>query len=626
MIDRKRRRILVIGADGADPGLLQHLIEAGQLPNLARLRARGVCAPLLTAFPPVSPVAWTSFLTGVGPARHGVRDFVTKAPGAYRPTLGMFTVTAGDRGLPAYHSRRQVPALGQITTAAGRQSFTLRVPGDFPPHPVDGRVLAGLGMPDLVGSFGTSALYTAEPEAERFDRVKARPQIKPLRLMADGWREGDLDGPAGTSSLLTCRIEGDRLHVAASADDPTILATLVPGQWSDWLSATFFLAGNAQVEGIYRLKLVRLAGRSVDLYRTPIQCAPHAPLYPLTAPPELAHRLADALGPFATLGLPADQAGLQQGLISLETFLESADGAWEEQAAIVRHLLVNEEWDLFIAHYFPIDSAQHMFWRAMDPAHPAHDPGEAARFGDQIARAYRWVDRQVGELLALAGDGVTAIVVSDHGGAAIRRWFYLNAWLEAEGYLQATPGKKGRLRMDWARTRACGFGTGGIFLNVRGRDPQGLVPPGDAYQALRDELAARLLGLADPETGQPVVKAVLRPEEVYPGVNPGHVPDLSLALAPGYALGRGESLGQVRAGPVLETNRTWWSGGHEGPYLPEDIPGVLLMAGPGIPSGAHLDAPRIVDVAPTILHLLGLDVPAHMEGRPLIRSSSSSQL
>jgi predicted AlkP superfamily phosphohydrolase/phosphomutase len=608
-------KVLVIGADGADPAILQQLMETGQLPNLARLRARGVYAPLMTTFPPVSPVAWTSFLTGVDPARHGVRDFVTKAPGTYRPTLGMFTVVAGDHGLPVYHSRRHVPTLGQVLTTAGRRSFTLRVPGDFPPHPVNGGVLAGLGMPDIVGSFGTSALYTTA-------QGKDKGRVKSLRPAADGWLHGSLDGPAHTSSLLTCRIQGNQLCIATPPDDPVPIAILSPGQWSDWLSTIFTLSDGTRIEGIagiYRLKLVRLSGKQVDLYRTPIQCAPHAPLYPLTAPPDLAPYLADALGPFATLGLPADQSGLQQNLISPETFLEGADLAWDEQAAIVRHLIVNKEWDLFIAHYFSIDNAQHMFWRAMDPAHPAHDPAEAACFGDEIARAYRWVDRQVGELLSLVDDDVTVIVASDHGGTPIYRWFYLNSWLRKEGYLHVTPARKGQVYVDWARTRACGFGTGSIFMNVRDRDPQGLVAPGDEYKALRDELSTRLLGLSDPETGKSVVKAVLRAQDIAcPDARSGNMPDLLLALASGYGLGRGEALGRISSKPILETNHTWWSGGHEGPYLPEDIPGVLLMAGPSITPDSQLDTPCIIDIAPTILHLLGVDVPPHIEGRILL--------
>jgi predicted AlkP superfamily phosphohydrolase/phosphomutase len=563
-------------------------------------------------------VAWTSFLTGVGPDGHGVRDFVTKAPSAYRPTLGMFTVAAGDHGLPAYHSRRLVPTLGQMLTVAGRRSFTLRVPGDFPPDPVNGGVLAGLGMPDIVGSFGTSALYTTEPEAPRFAKVKAGSLIKSLRPASDGWFHGSLNGPAGATNSLSCRVEGNKLRVVASRDDLTALVTLAFGQWSDWLSTTFTLSDGTRVAGIYRLKLVRLTGDAVDLYRTPIQCAPHAPLFPLTAPSDLALRLADALGPFATLGLPADQTGLQQNLISPETFLESSDHAWDEQAAIVRHLLVREKWDLFIAHFFAIDNAQHMFWQATDPTHPAHDPAEAARFGDEIARAYRWVDRQVGELWSLVGDDVTIIVASDHGGVPIYRWFYLNAWLRAQGYLHTTEDSKGKVRVDWAHTRACGFGTGGIFCNVRDRDPQGLVAPGDEYEALRGELATRLLAVADPETGQPVVKAVLRGEEVYPGAQHGIVPDLLIALDPGYALGRGEALGRISDKPVVEINHTRWSGGHEGPYLPQDIPGVLLMAGPGISPEGQLDAPHITDIAPTILRLLGVDVPPHVEGQALL--------
>ena len=592
MVKNKPHRVLVIGADGADPAITEQLMAAGQLPNLTRLRARGLFSPLITTFPPVSPVAWTSFLTGVGPVRHGLRDFVSKAPGAYRPTLGMFSVTAGEHGLPEYHSRRQSPTLGQILTAAGRRSFTLRVPGDFPPSMVNGGVLAGLGMPDIAGSFGTSAFYTTEQS-----RVKG--QIKLLRREANGGLRGELEGPVHTTAPLYL--------------PPVSQGGLEVGQWTGWLPATFSLPDGASVEGIYRLKLLRRDGETVELYRTSIQCAPHAPLYPLTSPPDLAPRLAGALGPFATLGQPADQSGLQNGLISAETFLESAYQAWDEQAILTRHLLAGEEWDLFIAHYFAIDVAQHAFWRAMDSAHPAHDPDQAARFGHEIARAYRWVDQQVGDLVQLAGDAVTVIVLSDHGGTPINRWFYLNSWLREHGYLYEHKG-----RVDWSRTRACGFGTGGIFLNLRDREARGIVAPGDEYNALRDELAARLLSFTDQESGGRVVKAVLRGQEVYPGARPGEVPDLLLALHPGFGLGRGEALGRVQDKPAVECNRSWWSGGHEGPYLPQDIPGILLMAGPGLLPGSQFDNPRIIDIAPAILHLLGVDVPPQMKGRPLI--------
>ena len=640
-------RLLVIGADGMDPAILERLVAQGQLPHLACLLAEGAFGRLATTFPPVSPVAWTSFLTGQPPAQHGIWDFVTKAPRSYRPTIGLFEISVGQDGLPRYHRRRRALTLGQRLTAAGRRCLTLRVPATFPPDPDDGEMLAGFGMPDLVGSFGTSAVYTTYPDDERFRRVRDRRLVRPLEPAGDGWYEASIPGPADTTASLFFKLvgrpsptpgpslsrlddrrgrgvapspvarsagegrtgegvggEGRILLIASRPAEEAVLLALSPGQWSSWLTMAFQVPGRGAVSGILRLKVLALADDYIAVYRTPVQCDPRAPLYPLTAPPELASELAAALGLFATLGLPADQTGLQQGLIDEDTFLEDAYHAWEEQRRIVRYLLQQRDWDCLIAHFFTIDVAQHLFWHHADPAHPAHDPALAARYGDEIARAYRWLDTVVGELLALVDEDTTVVVVSDHGGAPIYRHVYLNAWLRERGYLQAGEGKGQEKPVDWEHTRAVGFGTGGIFLNVRGREPRGVVELGPEYGALRQEIATALLNWRDPQTGQPVVKEVLFREQYCAGSESPGLPDLWPAFQRGYGLGRGEALGRVREEPVVEPNRETWSGGHEGPYLPEDIPGVVIIRGPGCPARTTLEGMRITDLAAILLDMI----------------------
>jgi predicted AlkP superfamily phosphohydrolase/phosphomutase len=260
-----------------------------------------------------------------------------------------------------------------------------------------------------------------------------------------------------------------------------------------------------------------------------------------------------------------------------------------------------------MVHLFTIDNVQHLFWHCQDPEHPAYNAELNARYGSEIERAYCWVDERVGRLLEHVPENTAVMVVSDHGGAPIYRLVYLNAWLHTRGYLtprEVTP-KGVAARLKWDRTRAAMFGTGSIWLNVQGRDPRGVVPPGAPYEALRREIAQGLLDWRDPETGRPVVKEVRMAESVF-GLDPRAAgPDLVVALQLGYGLGRGEGLGRVLVGKeLIESNRTPWSGGHEGPYLPSDISGVYVVAGAGS-AVAGWDDPGLEDIAPAVLDLLG---------------------
>lgn len=155
-------------------------MSQGRLPNLSRLCARGTWGALKTTFPPVSPVAWMTCLTGAPPAAHGIRDFIRKSDDTYLPTIGLFHVRTGSDGLPVYRSRRQVPTIGERLSESGRTSYLLQVPGTFPPHPIRGGMLAGFGMPDLVGSFGVSAWYTTDVEGKQAAAPEGTEWIHPL--------------------------------------------------------------------------------------------------------------------------------------------------------------------------------------------------------------------------------------------------------------------------------------------------------------------------------------------------------------------------------------------------------------------------------------------------------------
>ena len=588
-------------------------MSQGRLPNLSRLCARGTWGALKTTFPPVSPVAWMTCLTGAPPAAHGIRDFIRKSDDTYLPTIGLFHVRTGSDGLPVYRSRRQVPTIGERLSESGRTSYLLQVPGTFPPHPIRGGMLAGFGMPDLVGSFGVSAWYTTDVEGKQAAAPEGTEWIHPLAPEGPGAWRGQIAGPQKASLPFVIRRDGSHLslYLESSAGQP--VAVLSTGAWSGWVRLEFGLPGRGKVPGICRFKLVSL-GQAVDLYRTAVQCTPDRPLYPLAEPPGFGAHLESLVGTFATLGMPGDVDGVRRAVVDADTFLEDAYANWEKQVEMALALMAERTaggapaWDLLMTHLFAIDNVQHLFWHAQDAEHPAYTPALAARYGGEIERAYLWLDGQVGRLVASAPENTVVMVVSDHGGSPIYRLVYLNAWLQSCGYLtprEVAP-KGVAARLNWDRTRAAMFGTGAIWLNVQGREPRGIVPPGAPYEALRREIAQGLLDWRDPQTGQPVVKDVRTGESVY-GLDTGvEGPDLVVALHLGYGLGRGEGLGRVLADTALIVpNRTPWSGGHEGPYLPADIPGVYVMAD-AEPVVTRWEDPSLEDIAPAVLDILGL--------------------
>ena len=614
-------RVLVIGADGADPRILARLIDDGKLPHLARLCTEGTWGPLRTTFPPLSPVAWMTCLTGVGPAVHGIRDFLVKSEDSYLPTIGLFRVTGGSGGLPSYHSRRAATTLGEILAEAERTAYILKVPGTFPPPAVQGGILAGFGMPDLLGTFGVSALYTTDPSGRRAAAPEGAELVHPLEPVGKGLWRARVAGPATTSQSILVRRNGSQVVLSLETEAQRPIAVLERGDWSGWVRLTFGVSGRGPVSGICRFKLLSCAPVA-SLYRTAVQCAPESPLYPLSEPWGFSARLADLVGPYATVGMPSDMDGVRRGVVDLDTFLEDAYANWEQQIEMTLGLMAGTSWDLMFTHLFTIDNAQHLFWSYQDPRHPGYDASLEARYGREIERAYRWLDAQLGRLLANLAQDTNVIVISDHGGLPVYRLLYLNGWLAAQGYLapreQVQPGAAARL--DWDRTRAAMFGTGGIWLNVQGREPRGIVPPGAPYEALRGEIAEALLAWRDPQNGEPVIAEVLRGEAVYGTSARVSGPDLIPALRPGYGLGRGEGLGRVVADrPMIEANDSPWSGGHEGPYRPSDVSGLAILWGPQVPQGCALADAALHDIAPTVLSLLGVGIPGAMEGRDLLR-------
>lgn len=288
----------------------------------------------------------------------------------------------------------------------------------------------------------------------------------------------------------------------------------------------------------------------------------------------------------------------------------------ERRFRLAEHLLATRPWELFTMVEMGIDRMHHGFWKHMDAAHRKY-PGPG-RYQEAILDYHRYVDELIARLLTFADDRTAVLLVSDHGAKRMDGGIRVNEWLRREGYLALLrepdgPSTLDSVGVDWGRTLA--WAEGGyysrVFLNVQGREPAGAVPPGD-YERIRDELSQRLTQIPD-DRGRPLPTRVYKPEEVYPQVN-GVPPDLIVYF--GDLLWR--AVGTVGGDDGVHT--------FENDTGPDDAnhaqEGLLVVSGPGIQPGRR-DGMHLLDVAPTVLELLGLDVPPGMRGRSLLGAFSS---
>lgn len=499
------RQVLVIGLDGATFDIIDPLLAEGKLPTLARLQKEGTRATLTSTVPPNSAPAWTSFMTGVSPAKHRILDFREMDLRRYELYTGGFVNATSFAGHTIFdfigeHSRGVV---------------AFRVPMTFPVWPLNGILVAGYPTPDR------ERAYTYPPELAE--------DLTPIAIYSH-------------DEILKAGIAEERRNA------------------------------DYEIEGI------------------------------------LKHM-----------------------------------GRWLREN---RH-------DFYMAVTGISDGFHHKFWKYHDPNHPLHDPQWPERDKNIIREYYTRLDAMVGELLSLVDDRWLVVVMSDHGGGP-RPWreFNTNAWLAQQGWLVPAGGTGTRwvhrilhyglewarnrlplrhwvaehvpLRLrqealavrqatnliDWAQTRAyrvpLQFPAEGIEINLRGRQPQGVVTPGIEYETLRDEIIAGLRQLKDPESGEPVVRAIWRREELYPDGDPNALPDILFITAPHLGCGSGLESTFSRV-PLSFLERL--NGDHT-------MEGITYFWGQGVKAGQRIEL-NMLDLAPTLLWAMGLPVPQAMDGRVL---------
>lgn len=612
----KPDKVVVIGLDGLEPAIAEGMMLRGELPNLGTLRQTGGYARMATTLPAQTPVAWSSFAVGANPGVHGIFDFLRRDLATYRPDVGLYRYEQKSRFLPprAVNLRGGKPVWSWLSDA-GVPATVLRHPCTYPPDALRGRMLAGVGVPDIRGGFGSPSYYTEEATEPAGDGEHLASVVPD-----DGGRATvSLRGPRGPGGVdvtldLDIEVDGPGRRVTLGGAGVETLP-VEEGHWSRWLPVRFKMGTLQSVRGLVRFHLV--SATPLRLYASPVHFDPDAPVFPVSHPWDYAAELRRELGPYHTLGMAEEHAGLNNGRISEEAFLTQCETVLSERRAMLHYELDRLDSGFLFCLFDTPDRIQHMFWRYRDPGHPAHngstpDPDRARVVEDH----YRVLDGIVGEVLDGAGDDTLVMVASDHGFTDFRRALNLNSWLQANGFLALKKGVEpgdgagDLLRdVDWARTRAFALGMAGIYLNLEGREAEGAVDPSEA-EVVKADLARRLAGLRDPSNGAVAVRDVRRREDAYRGDFVERSPDLLVSCAPGYRVSSASAVGGVPS-EVLVDNHERWSGDHV--VDPAAVPGVLFM------NRCFDDAsPRIVDLAPTILDSLEIPGAEAMEGTPLL--------
>jgi predicted AlkP superfamily phosphohydrolase/phosphomutase len=610
------KKVIVIGLDGLEPKIAEAMLKRGELSNLQKLQASGGYNRVKTTYPAQTPVAWSTFSTGTNPGGHGIFDFLSRDPKTYLPILGLSRYEQKNAFVPpkAINMRRGNP-FWNLLSEAGISSTVIRCPCTYPPDEIKGRMLSGVGVPDLRGGLGTSTFYTTQPG------VPAESSEKVVTIEAhEGVVKTHVIGPRDprTRSDFTFDIS---LHINLQNNTVVVQSQGTPeklemkvGDWSGWLKVKFKLGFLQLIRGLVRFYLKQLD--PIEFYASPVNFDAEMPLFPISSPAEYAKELEARIGTYYTSGMAEDHDGLNNGRFDEFAFLQQCHVVMEERKKMMLYELNRFSDGFFFCLFDTPDRLQHMFWRFKEPDHPAYPGLQNPELANAIETHYRECDAMVGEAMKFADPETLFITLSDHGMNSFQRGLNLNTWLFENGFLtlknSARPGPdQGDFfhNVDWDKTQAYSLGLGVIFLNLKGREANGIVDV-DRASDVKKAIASGLTGLPDPQRGKVAVRSVVTREEIYSGPFLHEAPDLVVNFAPGYRVSWDTPLGGVPDG-LFADNTKFWGGDHV--IDPALVPGVLFMNKP-----IAADEPTLVDLAPTILAALGVPKGKEMEGKDLL--------
>ena len=606
-------KIIILGFDGLSPEIVGPMMKEGKLPSFSSLKAHGSYSPLKTTNPSQSPVAWTGFSTGKNPGKHGVFDFIVRDPRSYGLSLSLSNIKGGK-------PKRVVKSsfLWEYTSKERIQTVIIGCPVTFPPDKVYGRMLSGMGVPDILGTEGTFSFYTTQKEEREKDiggtvfHIRKSPTIV-AHLM--GPKKARIGGKT-ENVKVPFKIKPNNDGRSVEIEFQNNKFTLEAGKWSDWNNIVFDLGMGKKLAGILRFYLVEV-NPDIKLYASPINFDPRDPFFPISYPEGYAEELVTAVGLFHTQGMPMDTWAVNEKRLTEDPHIEQIKEVFREKKSMLDYELGRFERGVLFCYFESPDVVQHMFWRYLDPGHPLYEEDAKEEYRNLIHEWYKRMDNILGEVMSTVGEDDILIVLSDHGFDTFRRAVHLNSWLRENGYLElkdpyAKSGGELLLDIDWTSTKAYAIGFGAVYINLKGREKEGIVKPEDA-ERIKNEIASKLKGWIDEKYKSPVISEVYSGDVIFSGKYKDETPDLYVGFNRGYRASWQTALGAVPES-TIEDNLKKWSGSHL--FDPELIPGILFAN-----REITKKDPSIYDITPTVLKHIGYDYEAlekmDFDGAPL---------
>jgi len=550
-------KTLILGFDSFDPAVFEEMAGRNQLPNFEKFIQPGGYSKLDVCSPPQTEVSWTSIATGVDPGGHGIFDFVHRDPATYVPYVSILRMqksAVGEQFVPPYTAKtffEEAAALGYPATA-------LWWPAMFPARPaLPVNTLPGLGTPDIRGQLGVGTLLTTEDEILEKTRV--------VKLAAAGKNRfsTSLPGPqtqgrAGPRTIcLPISLDViDQKSARLTIDNQQINLRL--GEWSDIVELRFKAGILFNAHAITRFIATSLSG-VMRVYALPLQIHPLHPTWHYASSTSFSKKLWKDVGPYLTLGWPQDTTSLEDGCISDDQFLNLCQSIFNRRIQILDYFMSDFHEGVLASIFDDLDRVQHMFFHNRM---------------DVVQDWYKRLDHFVGEVSAKleAWSGkYRTLILSDHGFSPFRKKVHLNHWLLDNGYLFMKNGGDDLRGVDWSRTLAYAVGLNSMYLNIMGREGQGIVSAAEVENLL-NEIKSKLLDWKDADQS-PIFQKIRLKHETYSGPYTRFGPDLVMGYASGYRASAETGLGKVIA-ISLEPNTDHWGADH---CMDSDVvPGVIF--------------------------------------------------
>jgi len=639
-MDKRPTKLVVLGLDALLPDLVQTFAAEGSLPNMARLMDRGAFSRVITTFPPLTAAAWGAIVTGAGPGTVGIPSLMVRLPGE---PLDSWHTSFDKRMLEA-------ETLWEAARRKDKRVALINWPVTYPLGVENGvQVAAALNPPFRffympLWDLASSSLFATEKFAS--NQVPGRAVVVEPTPARDWSSLPSSSNPLEVEItvppvyipgrnyyclLLDANGDGyDEVLVSPTKDAADAIARLKVGERSDWIVETFSKDGEEQ-QGRFWFELVELSsdGTKLKLYASAINAAGT-----YTDPPELQEELEKVAGPYSEVD---DPWAYMDEWVDLDWYLDqlSYHNRWWTEAT--RHTLANTEWDLVFSWVGTVDHLQHVVYGAIDPNSRHYDASKAPEYMDYLRRVYREVDEGIGRITeAVDLEETLFLLISDHGFSGIDYNPYLKHHLAEAGLLsfELEP-KTGEMIVDWSKTKCFPLepSHAHIFVNLKGRDPHGIVDPAD-YSKVQEEIIEALYNMRDPDTGGRVVSSAIRKEEaatfgIYAYGGYDRIGDVLFALKPQYMDnpfvyptlveypdGTYRRIANREGYEPVVLGRHF-TGAHVALPTDESMHATMILAGPGIRRMERKQPVNVIDIAPTLSHLLDLPRPLDAEGNVL---------